>query len=76
MGTIPGLKFDTTLVTVKAGSRVRLVFRNGDDMLHNFVICAPGKGQAVGAAADADRRRRHGEKFSCPTAPTFFTTPR
>ncbi len=51
LGTIPGLKFDTKLVTVKAGSRVRLVFRNGDDMLHNFVICAPGKGQAVGAAA-------------------------
>ena len=35
----------------KAGARVRLIFRNSDDMLHNFVLCAPGKGQAVGAAA-------------------------
>jgi azurin len=51
LGTQPGLKFDTTLITVKAGSRVRLVFRNSDDMLHNFVLCAPGRGQAVGEAA-------------------------
>ena len=51
LGTQPGLKFDQTLITVKAGARVRLVFRNGDDMLHNFVLCAPGKGQIVGAAA-------------------------
>lgn len=53
LGTQPGLKYDTTLITVKAGSRVRLVFRNADDMLHNFVLCAPGRGQAVGAAAMA-----------------------
>ena len=51
LGTQPGLKFDQTLLTVKAGSRVRLVFRNTDDMLHNFVLCAPGKGESVGAAA-------------------------
>jgi azurin len=36
---------------VKAGSRIRLVFRNSDDMLHNFVLCAPGKGESVGNAA-------------------------
>ncbi len=51
LGTQPGLKFDQTLLTVKAGTKVRLVFRNADDMLHNFVLCAPGKGQEVGAAA-------------------------
>ena len=51
LGTQPGLKFDQTLLTVKAGSRVRLVFRNTDDMLHNFVLAAPGKGESVGAAA-------------------------
>ena len=44
---------DTTLITAKAGSRLRLVFRNADDMLHNVVICAPGRGQAVGEAAMA-----------------------
>lgn len=51
LGTVPGLKFDQERLTVKAGSRVRLVFRNTDDMLHNFVLCAPGKGQEIGAAA-------------------------
>jgi azurin len=51
LGTQPGLKFDTTLITVKPGARVRLIFRNSDDMLHNFVLCAPGRGQEVGAAA-------------------------
>ncbi|MEO6001775.1 MAG: plastocyanin/azurin family copper-binding protein [Opitutus sp.] len=53
IGTQPGLKFDTTEITVKAGSHVRLVFRNSDDMLHNFVLCNPGRGPAVGEAAMA-----------------------
>ena len=51
LGTQPGLKFDQTLLTTKAGTRIRLIFRNTDDMLHNFVLCAPGKGQDVGTAA-------------------------
>jgi len=51
LGTLPGLKYDQTLLTVKAGARIRLVFRNTDDMLHNFVLCAPGKGESVGTAA-------------------------
>ncbi len=51
LGTQPGLKFDQTLLVVKAGAKVRFIFRNSDDMLHNFVLCAPGKGQEVGAAA-------------------------
>jgi azurin len=53
VGTQPGLKFDASLITLKAGARVRLVFRNSDDMLHNFVLCAPGRGGAVGEAAMA-----------------------
>jgi uncharacterized cupredoxin-like copper-binding protein len=51
LGTLPGLKFDVASLTAKAGARLRLVFRNSDDMLHNFVLCTPGQGQAVGAAA-------------------------
>ncbi len=51
LGTLPGLKFDQTLLTTKPGTRIRLIFRNSDDMLHNFVLCAPGKGQEVGTAA-------------------------
>ena len=51
LSTLPGLKFDQAELTVKAGAHVRLVFRNADDMLHNFVLCAIGRGQTVGAAA-------------------------
>lgn len=51
LGTLPGLKFDTALLTVKAGDKIRLVFRNTDDMLHNFVLAAPGRADAVGNAA-------------------------
>ncbi len=51
LGTQPGLKFDKIELTAKAGAHVRLVFQNSDDMLHNCVLCAPGRGQAVGAAA-------------------------
>ena len=53
LGTLPGLRFDQPVVIVPAGTRLRLVFRNSDDMLHNFVLCAPGRGQAVGQAAMA-----------------------
>lgn len=51
IGTKPGLQFDETLMTVKAGSRVQFTFSNVDDMMHNFVLCLPGTGQAVGMAA-------------------------
>jgi azurin/glucose/arabinose dehydrogenase len=51
--TQSGMKYDTTLISVKPGTRIRLVLRNADDMLHNFVLCAPGKGQTVGEAAVA-----------------------
>ncbi|MGF7216869.1 azurin [Spirosoma lacussanchae] len=51
IGTKPGLKFDTEKLEVKAGSRVKLVFNNNDDMLHNCVITKPGAANAVGNAA-------------------------
>ena len=51
LGTRPGLKFDKELFDVPEGARVKLVFSNNDDMLHNFVVTAPGKGQDVGKAA-------------------------
>jgi azurin/glucose/arabinose dehydrogenase len=51
LGTLPGLKFDATELKVKTGAHVQLIFRNSDDMLHNFVLCAPGRGQAVGVAS-------------------------
>jgi azurin len=51
IGTKPGLKFDTPEIQVKAGSRVKWVFNNNDDMLHNCVIVKPNTSNAVGEAA-------------------------
>jgi azurin len=51
VGTQPGMRFDVTEIRVTAGENLQIVFRNSDDMLHNFVVCAPGRGQSVGAAA-------------------------
>jgi azurin/glucose/arabinose dehydrogenase len=51
IGTRPGLQFSTTRFDVRAGSRVRLVFNNSDDMLHNLVVVRPGTADAVGQAA-------------------------
>ena len=51
IGTKPGLKFDVEKLEVKAGSRIKLVFNNNDDMLHNCVITRPGAANAVGEAA-------------------------
>lgn len=51
VGTLPGLKFDVENITVKAGSKVKLVFNNNDDMLHNFVLVKPGTADEVGGLA-------------------------
>ena len=51
MGTKPGLEFDPAQVQVKAGSRVKLVFNNVDDMLHNLVVVMPGTAIEVGEEA-------------------------
>ena len=51
IGTKPGLKFDIEQIQVPAGSKVKLVFNNNDDMLHNLVIVNPGKGNDVGKLA-------------------------
>ncbi|MCE7039356.1 plastocyanin/azurin family copper-binding protein [Dyadobacter sp. CY312] len=50
IGTVPGLKFDVSEIQVKAGSRIKIVFNNNDDMLHNLVITKPGTVNAVGEA--------------------------
>lgn len=51
LGTKPGLKFDLNNLEVKAGSKVRLVFNNNDDMTHNVVIVSPGAADEVGNLA-------------------------
>ncbi|CAN5736371.1 hypothetical protein BH24BAC1_BH24BAC1_39110 [soil metagenome] len=51
IGTRPNLKFSRELVEVKAGSKIKLTFTNDDDMLHNFVLVAPGTAVEVGTLA-------------------------
>lgn len=51
VGTKPGLKFDVAEVQVRAGSKVKLVFNNNDDMTHNCVVVAPGAADEVGTKA-------------------------
>lgn len=51
MGTLPGLKFDLEQITVRAGSKIKLIFNNNDDMLHNFVVVSPGAADEVGTMA-------------------------
>lgn len=51
VGTLPGLKFDVETITVKANAKIKLVFNNNDDMLHNMVITAPGAADRVGEEA-------------------------
>lgn len=54
LGVIPNtMKFDKAELTVKAGSKVMLLFRNEKcALLHNFLLVKPGKKDAVGALAD------------------------
>ena len=51
IGTKPGLKFDIETLTVKAGMKVKIVFNNNDDMLHNLVITKPETADNVGLLA-------------------------
>jgi len=51
LGTLPGLKFDASAITVKAGSKVRLTFNNKDVMPHNFVLTDIDAGAEVGQLA-------------------------
>ncbi|MBE9582928.1 cupredoxin domain-containing protein [Mucilaginibacter sp. JRF] len=48
IGTKPGLKYDKSELTVKAGSKIKLTFSNNDDMPHNFVVVPDGQAVAVG----------------------------
>ena len=51
LNPIPGLKYNISNITVKAGAKIRLTFKNTDDMLHNVVITVPGAADDVGKRA-------------------------
>lgn len=48
----PGLQFAPKTLEVKAGTQVRLIFENPDNMEHNLLILAPGSVQEIGTLAD------------------------
>lgn len=51
LGTKPGLKYNIDKVQVKAGTKIKLVFGNNDDMIHNLVIVEPGAAREIGDIA-------------------------
>ncbi|MEO6948781.1 MAG: plastocyanin/azurin family copper-binding protein [Ginsengibacter sp.] len=51
LSPLPGLKYNITHITTKAGAKIKLVFKNTDDMLHNVVIVAPGTVNEIGGLA-------------------------
>lgn len=51
IGTLPGMKFDVEEFSVRAGQRIKLVFDNPDDMMHNLLIVNPGTIDDVAKAA-------------------------
>ncbi len=51
IGTKPGLQFNKTELQVEAGERVKLVFRNTDDLMHNLLIVQPGTVEPVAKTA-------------------------
>ena len=53
IGTEPGLRFDLPAFDVQAGSRLRLVFNNSGDMMHNLLVVQPGSADKVGERAIA-----------------------
>src|SRR5690606_29126325 len=42
---------DVENITVKAGSKIKVVLNNNDDMLHNLVLVQPGAADEIGAMA-------------------------
>ena len=51
ISTKAGMQYDIKSVKVKANSKIKLVFNNPDDMMHNLLIVQPGKATAVGDLA-------------------------
>ncbi|MBC7865978.1 MAG: auracyanin family protein, partial [Gloeobacteraceae cyanobacterium ES-bin-316] len=74
VGTKPGLKFDIENITVNRGAKVKLTFRNNDDMLHNMLFTKPGLANKVGEAAlklGLNGERMH---YVPPTSDVLFYT--
>jgi len=49
------MKYDLSEFTVRPGQQVKLVFENGDDLPHNFVLCQPGTDTAAMALKQMEK---------------------
>jgi glucose/arabinose dehydrogenase/uncharacterized cupredoxin-like copper-binding protein/lysophospholipase L1-like esterase len=56
------MQFSPKEFRVKAGATVRLVFKNPDLMIHNFVLLKPGAEEEVGALADKMAKQQDAAK--------------
>jgi hypothetical protein len=68
------LKFDRSRLQVKAGSKIKLLFNNNDDMTHNFVLVMPGTAKEVGDMA-FNMGLKGPELNYIPRTPKYCTTP-
>lgn len=57
------MKYDKPLLTAKAGSLLRIDFRNPDFMQHNLLVLKPGTMNKVGEAADKLAQDPNGSKL-------------
>ena len=64
------MRYDTKILTVKAGQPIVLTLENPDIMQHNIVFCKPGTAEKVGKAADVLARDPKGaDKNYVPQLP-------
>jgi azurin len=58
------MKYDKTLITVKAGTTIQIVLQNPDFMQHNLLLIKPNTLEKVGAAADQLAQDPNGAKMN------------
>ncbi|MEO6006352.1 MAG: PVC-type heme-binding CxxCH protein [Opitutus sp.] len=78
LGVVPDvMKYDHSELTVTAGRKARLVFKNTDHMQHNAVVIRPGTIDKVGALADAmlSDPTALGKNYVPATGDVLFNTP-
>ena len=78
LGTVPAkMIFNKTLITIKRGEAITLLFENADGMPHNLVIGSVGSLEKIGKAADAMAAQKNGyEKSFVPAIPeVLYYTP-
>lgn len=59
------MKYDKTLITVKAGITIQIILQNPDFMQHNLLLIKPSTLEKVGVAADQLALDPNGVKMNC-----------